>query len=185
MPSSRPPLRGRGGHDLKEPRLQRVEAARERLNAQGACSRRCLSAVQLAQLDHVAVGLTGELLHVALHGDYRYDALKNTDEETRKQDASLRAALVEHCRDTSVIVSGYSGRDASVMDALRSAYAEAGTGRLYWCGFGEEIPAHVQDVPSESPATAGLSSSRTHALITACQRCCQHEPTRKIILPLR
>jgi hypothetical protein len=84
----------------------------------------------------------------------------------------------------SVIVSGYSGRDASVMDALRSAYAEAGTGRLYWCGFGEEIPAHVQE-PSESPATAGLSSSGTHALITACQRCCQHEPTRKIIVPLR
>jgi len=52
------------------------------------------------------------------------------DEETRKQDASLRAALVEHCRDTSVIVSGYSGRDASVMDALRSAYAETGSGRL-------------------------------------------------------
>jgi SIR2-like domain len=88
----------------------------------------------------------GELLHVALHGDYRYDALKNTDEETRKQDASLRAALVEHCRDTSVIVSGYSGRDASVMDALRSAYAETGTGRLYWCGFDEEIPAHVQEL---------------------------------------
>ena len=88
----------------------------------------------------------GELLHVALHGDYRYDALKNTDEETRKQDASLRAALVEHCRNTSVIVSGYSGRDASVMDALRSAYAETGTGRLYWCGFDEEIPAHVQEL---------------------------------------
>ena len=65
----------------------------------------------------------GELLHVALHGDYRYDALKNTDEETRKQDEILRAALVEHCRDTSMIVSGYSGRDASVMDTLRSAYA--------------------------------------------------------------
>lgn len=88
----------------------------------------------------------GELLHVALHGDYRYDALKNTDEETRKQDESLRAALVEHCRDTSVIVSGYSGRDASVMDALRSAYSESGTGRLYWCGFDEDIPAHVQDL---------------------------------------
>ena len=88
----------------------------------------------------------GELLHVALHGDYRYDALKNTDEETRKQDEILRAALVEHCRDTSMIVSGYSGRDASVMDTLRSAYAQTGTGRLYWCGLDEEIPAHVQEL---------------------------------------
>lgn len=41
----------------------------------------------------------GELLHVALHGDYRYDALKNTDEETRQQDNQLRAALVERYRD--------------------------------------------------------------------------------------
>lgn len=87
-----------------------------------------------------------ELLHVALHGDYRYDALKNTDEETWKQDASMRAALVEHGRDTSVIVSGYSGRDASVMEALRSTYAETGPGRLYWCGFDEEIPEHVQEL---------------------------------------
>lgn len=88
----------------------------------------------------------GELLHVALHGDYRYDALKNTDEETRKQDESLRAALTEHCRDMSVIVSGYSGRDASVMDTLRSAYMHTGTGRLYWCGFDEEIPPHVHEL---------------------------------------
>jgi hypothetical protein len=88
----------------------------------------------------------GELLHVALHGDYRYDALKNTDEETRKQDADLRAALVEHCRDATVIVSGYSGRDASVMEALRSAYSQAGAGRLYWCGFDEETPAHVREL---------------------------------------
>jgi hypothetical protein len=88
----------------------------------------------------------GELLHVALHGDYRYDALKNTDEETRMQDETLRSALVEHCRDTTLIVSGYSGRDASVMDALRAAYMLPGAGRLYWCGFDEEIPTHVREL---------------------------------------
>lgn len=88
----------------------------------------------------------GELLHVALHGDYRYDALKNTDQEVRKQDETLRSALIEHCRDMSLIVSGYSGRDASVMEALRAAYAQAGAGRLYWCGFDDEIPAHVHEL---------------------------------------
>jgi len=88
----------------------------------------------------------GELLHVALHGDYRYDALKNTDQEARKQDETLRSALIEHCRDTSVIVSGYSGRDASVMEAFGAAYAQAGAGRLYWCGFDDEIPAHVREL---------------------------------------
>jgi SIR2-like domain len=89
---------------------------------------------------------SGELLHVALHGDYRYDALKNTDDETRAQDENLRAALVEHCRDTSLIVSGYSGRDASVMEALRAAYAQAGSGRLYWCGFDEDVPTPVREL---------------------------------------
>jgi hypothetical protein len=81
-----------------------------------------------------------------MHGDYRYDALKNTDNETREQDADLRAALAEHCRDATMTVSGYSGRDASVMEALRTAYSQAGAGRLYWCGFDEEIPAHVRDL---------------------------------------
>ena len=88
----------------------------------------------------------GELLHVALHGDYRYDNLKNTDEETRVQDEALRAALVEHCRETNLIVSGYSGRDASVMEALRAAYGQPGAGRLYWCGYGDELPAGVRDL---------------------------------------
>jgi len=88
----------------------------------------------------------GELLHVAVHGDYRYDALKNTDEETREQDAALRAVLAEHCRETNLIVAGYSGRDASVMDVLRAAYAQPGAGRLYWCGFDDEIPAHVREL---------------------------------------
>jgi hypothetical protein len=89
---------------------------------------------------------TGEMLHVAIHGDYRYDALKNTDEETREQDAELSAALGEHCRDTNLIVSGYSGRDASVMNTLRAAYAQAGGGRLYWCGFDADIPTHIREL---------------------------------------
>lgn len=88
----------------------------------------------------------GELLHVAVHGDYRYDALKNTDEETREQDAALRDALVEHCHDMNLIVSGYSGRDRSVMEALHAAYAQAGAGRLYWCGYDDELPADVREL---------------------------------------
>lgn len=89
---------------------------------------------------------SGELLHVALHGDYRYDALKNTDSETRTQDADLCGALVEHCRDATVIVCGYSGRDDSVMEALRTAYLQPGAGRLYWCGFDEDVPARVREL---------------------------------------
>jgi NAD-dependent SIR2 family protein deacetylase len=75
-----------------------------------------------------------ELLCVALHGDYRYDALKNTDQEVQEQDAKLREALIENLSNTSLIVAGYAGRDMSIMAALAEAYSRPGTGRLYWCG---------------------------------------------------
>lgn len=82
----------------------------------------------------------GELVHVALHGDFRYDALKNTAEELRDQDATLRRTMAERTVDTDLIVAGYSGRDESVMVTLRAAYSREGTGRLFWCGYGDEGP---------------------------------------------
>jgi hypothetical protein len=86
----------------------------------------------------------GELLCVSMHGDYRYDQLKNTPEELQAQEAELRQALIAQARDTSLIVCGYSGRDQSLMDSLRAAYAEEGTGILYWCGFTDgDVPKHV------------------------------------------
>jgi hypothetical protein len=48
--------------------------------------------VALDSTHRVRRASAGELLHVALHGDYRYDALKNTGEETHEQDANLRGA---------------------------------------------------------------------------------------------
>jgi len=82
----------------------------------------------------------GELLHVALHGEYRYDSLKNTDEEVQAQDQTLRTALVEHLKSHTLIVSGYSGRDPSIMDTLKAAYSQPNAGRLYWCGYQQQAP---------------------------------------------
>lgn len=76
----------------------------------------------------------GELLSVALHGDYRYDKLKNTVLELRQQDEGLRAAMVASLQRTTLIVCGYSGRDQSTMEALERAYSEQAPGRLFWCG---------------------------------------------------
>lgn len=42
----------------------------------------------------------GELLCIALHGDYRYDSLKNTPDELKQQDVTMRAALVSGDRTT-------------------------------------------------------------------------------------
>jgi NAD-dependent SIR2 family protein deacetylase len=86
----------------------------------------------------------GELLCVSLHGDYRYDDLKNTSEELRRQEELLRSKLIEEIRARPIIVCGYSGRDHSIMEALHAACNEAGRGALYWCGFSDgDMPDEV------------------------------------------
>ena len=86
----------------------------------------------------------GELVCVSLHGDYRYDSLKNTPEELQTQETGLREALIDELRNTPLIVIGYSGRDRSVMEAFEAAYTGQGTGTLYWCGYGDgDVPGHI------------------------------------------
>jgi hypothetical protein len=82
----------------------------------------------------------GELLHVALHGDYRYDDLKNTPEELQNWHKTHLETLVQRLKNDNLVVIGYSGRDKCVMDALKLAYSSEGTGRLYWCGHGDGDP---------------------------------------------
>lgn len=89
----------------------------------------------------------GELLTVSLHGDYRYDHLKNTAREIQAQEKSLEAALVDELRTSPVIVSGYSGRDSSIMDAFFKGTEERRQGSLYWC---------VQDPAGISPRVRDL-----------------------------
>lgn len=80
----------------------------------------------------------GEFLHVAIHGDYRYDHLKNTAEEIQSQDKVLRTKLSDLLTGSHLVVVGFSGRDRAVMESFRQAYSKPGAGRLYWCGFGDD-----------------------------------------------
>ena len=88
----------------------------------------------------------GELRVVSLHGDFRYDDLKNTDEELQEQEANLKTALLHELVDHDLVVSGYSGRDESLVSVLMQAYKESGSSRLFWCGFGETIPPVVTQI---------------------------------------
>ncbi|TAK68537.1 MAG: SIR2 family protein [Actinomycetota bacterium] len=56
-----------------------------------------------------------------LHGDFREKRLMNTDDELRTQEAGLRRFVVGASRQFGLVVSGYSGRDESVMDMLIEA----------------------------------------------------------------
>jgi hypothetical protein len=90
---------------------------------------------------------SGELLHVALHGDYRYDALKNLPSELKEQEAKLSESFIEHAKTHSIIIAGYSGRDESIMKVLTEAVGCKGSGVIYWCGYEDpEPPRHVADL---------------------------------------
>jgi hypothetical protein len=93
--------------------------------------------------------LTISLLYVALHGDYKYSILKNTDKELDSQDGVFSDVFTKYMLDKSLIVIGYSGRDKSIMDILEKTFSEKGTGRIYWCGYGSEIPKKVDNLLSK------------------------------------
>lgn len=69
-----------------------------------------------------------------LHGDYQSIKIKNTGSELERQDESMRHVLVEACKRFGLIVVGYSGRDASVMEALESVLKDPNPypSGLYW-----------------------------------------------------
>lgn len=73
-------------------------------------------------------------LLVKLHGDYQSEQLKNTTAELASQDERHRRVLVDVCQRFGLVVAGYSGRDASVMEALHAALAGDSPypGGLYW-----------------------------------------------------
>lgn len=101
-------------------------------------------------------------LYMKLHGDYQFEALKNTTEELREQDAILTDALSTISAQYGLLVSGYSGRDESVMAALSAGLDHAlpyPTG-LFWClGDGQPVPAVVAELllrAAEKRVNAGI-----------------------------
>ena len=87
-----------------------------------------------------------ELLVIALHGDYKFSSLKNTTDELDTQNEVFVETLSNYHIDKNLIIIGYSGRDKSLMDALKNAFTRKGAGRLYWCGCGNNISDEVEDL---------------------------------------
>lgn len=87
-----------------------------------------------------------ELLYISLHGDYKYSRLKNTATELDSQESIFIEVLKHYFVDKNLVVIGYSGRDHSLMTALRQAFSQHGAGRLYWCGHGNTIPKEVESL---------------------------------------
>lgn len=117
----------------------------------------------LAEPEKAARGLSESKwpLIVKLHGDFRSDRLMNTEEELRAQDVDMRRNLVEACRRFGLAVAGYSGRDASVMDALEEALAD-GHGYpkgLYWFIRRDSAPYARVTALIERARSAGVEAA--------------------------
>jgi hypothetical protein len=69
-----------------------------------------------------------------LHGDYQSIAIKNTGSELEQQDARMRHVMVEAGKRFGMLFVGYSGRDASILEALNDVLASpsAFPNGLYW-----------------------------------------------------
>lgn len=81
-------------------------------------------------------------VEIKLHGDFRSRRLKNTSEELRAQDGTLRTRLIHSCRQFGLVVVGYSGRDDSVMDEIDRAVKIDGSfpSGLFWLHRGDTRP---------------------------------------------
>lgn len=99
-------------------------------------------------------------VYCKLHGDYHSERLKNTDAELRNQDAEMRRNLVDACRQQGLAVIGYSGRDASIMEALTEALDE-GRGfpsGLFWFKRSQEEPYPAVTKLLESARALGVDA---------------------------
>lgn len=100
-----------------------------------------------------------------LHGDFQSENLKNTNTELAAQDAVMRDILIDSCRNQGLIVAGYSGRDSSVMEAMRAAINN-GAGfpnGLFWVVRGQDnIYGAVSRLIEEAKA-AGVDAAFVQA----------------------
>ena len=76
-------------------------------------------------------------VYCKLHGDFRYDSIKNLAADLASQNEDLSRALANAANRFGFIVAGYSGRDDSVMQLFRSALTTPNPfpHGLFWMGM--------------------------------------------------
>lgn len=85
-------------------------------------------------------------LYVKLHGDFRYESVKNLAADLKAQNDELSRCLINVANRFGFVAAGYSGRDASVMSLLASALESNNPypHGIYWLGMkGSAAPTSV------------------------------------------
>jgi hypothetical protein len=60
-------------------------------------------------------------LYAKVHGDFRYQSIKNLTEDLRNNDSEIHKCFLAASIRYGLVVSGYSGRDGNVMSMFRNA----------------------------------------------------------------
>lgn len=88
-------------------------------------------------------------IYCKLHGDFRYDSLKNLSTDLATQNEALSECLINAGSRFGFVVTGYSGRDQSVMELFYSVLDANNPfpHGLFWTGIkGSEIPPSVVEL---------------------------------------
>ncbi|KHT23564.1 hypothetical protein RC98_21105 [Pectobacterium carotovorum subsp. carotovorum] len=72
---------------------------------------------------------------IKLHGDYLFDGIKSSLNETESLEANTKEKLIEFTKEYGLIFVGYAGNDKSIMDVINALlkqddYLKNG---IYWC----------------------------------------------------
>ena len=96
-----------------------------------------------------------------LHGDFRYDSIKNLRSDLAAQNEDLSKALLNAANRFGFIVSGYSGRDESVMSLMHSALKTPNPfpHGLYWTGMKNAPVLPAVERLLEEATSAGVKAS--------------------------
>lgn len=78
---------------------------------------------------------------IKLHGDFLYESIKNTPEETKALESNTLEKVKQFSREYGLIVIGYSGRDVSIMNALQEALQEENSflPGIFWCVYKSDL----------------------------------------------
>lgn len=88
-------------------------------------------------------------IYIKIHGDIRYTNIKNLSEDLRKQNESLMSAFYKLAMRYGMVLTGYSGRDNSVINELSKIVEAKGAfpkGIFWLTGDGKKLPKQVHDL---------------------------------------
>ena len=88
-------------------------------------------------------------LYCKLHGDFRFDSLKNLARDLERQNDELSSCLVNTANRFGFVISGYSGRDESVMQVFDRVLESPNPfpHGLYWTVMkGSDVPSAVHRI---------------------------------------